>query len=180
MLLQEFYAKQACDEIGLKNPNIKINHSNGITIVNGETYGIVFPKSLINYCKNLWSDRKNKYYFKGIIKKNRQWIKNYSNVHESNRGRNKNLKYTLDKDYYKSLAQTQFSLSPIGECPWSYRFFESVACGAIPILGDKDVDLFAKDYKFFRHSDCKVYDTKDANYNFEILLEKVTLKNEYK
>jgi|ETNmetMinimDraft_24_1059892.scaffolds.fasta_scaffold00683_9 hypothetical protein len=175
MLLQEYYARQACEEIDLINPKIEINHLNGETIINGKVYGIVFPRALINYCKSLWGERVNEFYFKGNISKNRKWIKQYSNIYESDRGRDKNLKYSIDYEYYTSLSRTKFSLSPVGGCPWSYRMFESIACGAIPILGDNDMDLFAKDYKFFRHSDKKEYNIEDANHNYETLLKNVIL-----
>jgi len=175
MLLQEYYARHACDEINLNNPKIKIDHLNGKTIINGKSYDIILPRSLISYCKSLWDERVSEFYFKGVIAKNRKWIKQYDNVYESNRGRDKNLKYSLDKDYYKSLAKTKFALSPIGGCQWSYRMFEAIACGAIPILGDNDIDIFADDYKFFRHSDKKEYNIEYANYNYKMLLQKVTL-----
>jgi hypothetical protein len=175
MLLQEYNAKQACEEIGLINPKIKINHHKGETIINSKVYGLVFPRELINYCKSLWAERVNEFYFKGNISKNREWIEKYSNIYISNRGRDKNLKYSIDYEYYISLSRTKFSLSPVGECPWSYRFFESIACGAIPVLGDNDIDIFAKDYKFFRHSDKKEYNIEDANRNYETLLNKVLL-----
>ena len=175
MLLQEHYARQACKEIKLNNPKIEIYHLKGETIINNKTYGIVFPKSLIEYCKGLWSERTNEFYFKGVINGKREWIKQYSNVYESDRGRNTKLKYSLDKEYYKSLAETKFALSPTGGCDWSYRMFEAMACGAIPILGDNDIDVFIKDYKYFRHSDKKKYDIEDVHYNYEMLLKKVIL-----
>ena len=175
MLLQEYYAKQACAEINLRNPKIRINHLKGETIINGKCYGIILPQSLIEYCKSLWHERIDQFYFKGVITEKREWIRQYENVYESNRGRDKNLKYSLDKEYYTSLGKTKFALSPTGGCNWSYRMFESIACGAIPVLGDNDVDTFAKDYKIFRHSDKKEYSVEYANHNYETLLERITL-----
>lgn len=58
---------------------------------------------------------------------------------------------------------------------WSYRMFESIACGAIPVLGDNDVDIFSKDYKVFRHSDKKEYNVEYANHNYKTLLKRITL-----
>ena len=123
MSLQEYYARQACDEIGLIDPKIKVNHLKGETIINGKSYGIVLPLSLINYCKTLWSERVDEFYFKGVITKKREWIMPFENIHESGRGRDKNLKYSLDREYYTSLGQTRFALSPTGDCDWSYRLF---------------------------------------------------------
>lgn len=175
MLLQEYYAKQACDEINLKDPKIIINHLKGETIINGRCYGIILPRSLIEYCKSLWNKRTGRFYFKGVITKKREWIRQYENVYASNRGRDKTLKYSLDKEYYASLGKSEFALSPTGDCNWSYRMFEGIACGAIPVLGDNDVDVFAQDYKYFRHSDNKEYNIEYANHNYEMLLKKVLL-----
>jgi len=175
MLLQEYYAKLACDENNLSNPKLIIDHRQGQTVINGKRYGIILPPSLINYCKSLWHERVQRFYFKGTINLRRDWVKNYQNVHQSNRGRDKNLKYVLDKEYYTSLGKTEFALTPTGECNWSYRMFEAIACGAIPVLGDNDTDIFSGDYKTYRHSDEKVYNIEDANHNYETLLQRIKL-----
>ncbi len=175
MLLQEYYARQACDEMNLSNSKIEIDHLNGKTIINGKSYGIVFPRSLIIYCKSLWEKRVDEFYFKGVITKNRKWIKQYDNVYESNRGRNKDLKYSLDKEYYESLGRTKFALTPTGDCPWSYRMFEAIMCGAIPVLGDDDIDVFAGGYKVYRRSDVKEYRLDYAKYNYKQVYNNVLL-----
>ena len=54
-------------------------------------------------------------------------------VWSSNRGRLFPGK-SWDHKYYEILAQSQFVLCPSGDCVWSYRFFEAILCGAIPIV----------------------------------------------
>jgi hypothetical protein len=39
-----------------------------------------------------------------------------------------------DEAYYNTLGRTQFVLCPNGDYVWTYRFFESVLCGAIPVV----------------------------------------------
>lgn len=51
----------------------------------------------------------------------------------SNRGRSFPRK-AWDEDYYNLLSKSQFVLCPSGDYKWSYRFFESIMCGAIPIV----------------------------------------------
>lgn len=51
----------------------------------------------------------------------------------SNRGRKFPLKSWDDK-YYEILLNSKFILCPEGDCSWSYRFFEAIICGAIPIV----------------------------------------------
>lgn len=175
MKLQEYYASKACNEAGLLNPKIEINHINGSTFINGKEHGLVFPLSFVNYCKSVWSSRIQESYFKGFITKKRDWVRVYDNVTESKRGRNKDLKYSLDKEYYESLGRTKFALTPTGDCPWSYRMFEAMMCGSIPVLGDDDVDVFAGDYKVYRHSDIKEYRLDYAEYNYKQVCNNILL-----
>ena len=39
-----------------------------------------------------------------------------------------------DDDYFRLLARAEFVLCPSGDFVWSYRFFEAVLCGAIPVV----------------------------------------------
>ena len=39
-----------------------------------------------------------------------------------------------DDGYYRTLARSEFVLCPSGDFTWSYRFFESLLCGAVPIV----------------------------------------------
>lgn len=51
----------------------------------------------------------------------------------SRRGRTFPIK-AWDDEYYRLLSHSQFVLCPSGDYTWTYRFFESVLCGAIPIV----------------------------------------------
>ncbi|MUL35998.1 exostosin family protein [Gloeocapsopsis dulcis] len=51
----------------------------------------------------------------------------------STRGREFPIK-VWDEDYYNLLSNSQFVLCPDGDYTWTYRFFESILCGAIPIV----------------------------------------------
>ena len=39
------------------------------------------------------------------------------------------------------MAKSKFVLCPNGDFIWTYRFFEAIACGAIPIIED-DLPLY--------------------------------------
>jgi len=41
-----------------------------------------------------------------------------------------------DEEYYAIMASSKFILCPSGDagCPWTYRFFEAMLCGAIPVV----------------------------------------------
>ncbi len=51
----------------------------------------------------------------------------------SDRGRTFPIK-SWDEDYYRFLAGSQFVLCPSGDYTWTYRFYEAILCGAIPIV----------------------------------------------
>lgn len=51
----------------------------------------------------------------------------------STRGRTFPIK-SWDFDYYKFLLKSKYVLCPSGDFIWSYRFFESILCGAIPVV----------------------------------------------
>ena len=115
------------------------------------------------------------YFFKGVVSANRTWLTKYPDVVESGYGRDANVKYQLDIDYYKGLSSSLFGLAPIGDCPWSYRFFESIMCKAIPILGDTDQDIFSDGYYFLRDSGDHKYDSEAAERNLTKMIKNHTL-----
>ncbi|MDF1561666.1 MAG: hypothetical protein P1V51_01410 [Deltaproteobacteria bacterium] len=51
----------------------------------------------------------------------------------SSRGRRFPVK-AWDPDYYDTLCRSLFVLCPDGDFVWTYRFFEAMACGALPVI----------------------------------------------
>jgi hypothetical protein len=51
----------------------------------------------------------------------------------SERGREYPVK-AWDEDYHHAMSQARFVLCPSGDFVWTYRFFESAICGAIPVV----------------------------------------------
>ena len=89
-------------------------------------------------------------------------------VVSSKRGREFPIK-VWDEEYYNFLADSFFVLCPDGKYTWTYRFFEAILCGAIPII----------------QNTCKLYDgfnyfsMKDSVNNI-IYSDKVAEDNFYK
>ncbi len=54
-------------------------------------------------------------------------------ISSSKRGRSWPVK-GWDQRYVQLLASSQFVLCPDGDFVWTYRFFEAIAAGAIPIV----------------------------------------------
>jgi len=177
MNLQEHFLTQALKEESLENKTIKVDHLTSKVYVDGIERCLTFPKSILDYCLSQWSERTQDYYFKGRVSKVRGWLRKYPNIYRSNRGRLVTKKFDLDLEYYQELGRTKFGLSPTNECPWSYRFFESIMCGAIPVLGDKDFDFNTElGFKFYRHSDVKIYKSEWAEHNLRLLIKNCIIK----
>lgn len=74
-----------------------------------------------------------------------------------------------DDGYYKELLETKFQLCPNGDFIWTYRFFEAILCGAIPIVED---DCGAYDgFHFYRMSD----DPRSLDWSPELVMHNYTL-----
>lgn len=54
-------------------------------------------------------------------------------IGSSQRGRSSRTK-AWDAHYYNQLLNAQFVLCPKGDFVWTYRFFEAIMCGALPIV----------------------------------------------
>lgn len=84
-----------------------------------------------------------------------------------------------DDEYFKLLSHTQFVLCPNGDYIWSYRFFEAIMCGAIPIV---ESDCSAYDGFRFRSmaesAKDMVWSQEDAEYNFKMCRERLTVPKE--
>jgi hypothetical protein len=81
-----------------------------------------------------------------------------------------------DDDYFNRMANSKFVLCPNGDFIWTYRFFEAIICGAIPIIENK-ADIY-EGFKFYKMSDTidkYIYDTDIVKYNFDLAQKKLTL-----
>lgn len=93
----------------------------------------------------------------------------------SKRGRAFPMK-VWDNDYYLFLSRMLFSLCPDGDQIWSYRFFESLLCGSIPVV--QTVLPIYDGFRFYTLSDSPenyVWREEDALYNFNLCRERLTL-----
>lgn len=175
MFLQEYFLRESLLEKGY-SLNYKINHKKGTSY--HEDLGllpIIFPEKIINFVEKLDKSKTEETYFKGVINKKRSWVKKYSNVFESRRGRDSKQKYKIDLYYYKGLCKSKYGLAPVNECPWSYRFFESIMCKAIPVLGKEEIDIHSNDYFYLRDGGTFIYNEEKANENYLLFLNKNTL-----
>ncbi len=96
-------------------------------------------------------------------------------IWSSTRGRQFPLK-SWDENYYSIMANSEFVLCPSGDFIWTYRFFEAILCGAIPI-----VEEACEAYTGFRFrsmsEDAKkfVWKADDAEYNYNLCISRITI-----
>ncbi len=85
-----------------------------------------------------------------------------------------------DKHYFKTMKQSQFTLCPRGDSPWSMRFFECILSKSIPILetpSHAGRNFFERriGYKYFLLSDKHEYREDWVEENFEKFIAHQTL-----
>jgi hypothetical protein len=87
-------------------------------------------------------------------------------------------------DYYATLLEAEFVLCPDGDfgkdgAAWTYRFFESALCGAIPVIQNS-----CPAYDGFRFRSMAeplsdlVWSREDAEFNFGLALRRLTVPHD--
>jgi hypothetical protein len=166
--------------------NLEIDHSKPYTKFLKFNSSLVFSESFIDYCYNLNKIKEDKIYFRGLITGSRdEAFKSLKPkitkelIIESNKnGRIFPVK-SFDEDYFISLSRYKFSFCPDGDFTWSYRFFESIMCGSIPII-ENNCPLF-DDFYYYKLSDNLnnlSYHEEWCTHNLKLLKDKFTLKND--
>ena len=96
-------------------------------------------------------------------------------IWNSNRGRLFPGK-SWDEAYYRTLLDSNFVLCPNGDFIWSYRFFESILCGAIPVI--EEYCPAYQGFKF-RYIDEQIHinewTIEDAEFNYNLAVERLVL-----
>lgn len=129
---------------GVASFSVAVNHETPSVTYKGKTRPLVFPRGLIR------AEQKDiDYFFQGTIQGREGDWDNFPNatIIESGAGRDFPTK-AYDPDYFDKMARTKFALVPNGvSFPWSYRFFEAVLSGAVPLV-EEPLPLY-DGYKFF-------------------------------
>lgn len=133
--------------------DISFEHQAPKVCVNAQEKTLVFPKQMLDLCFSKWGKRE-KITFSGYqtdirVKALTTWLKEVNGVSVnlsdggysqdkidivwSNTGRQMPQK-SWDEAYYNELLNSGFVLCPDGDFIWTYRFFEAIICGAIPII----------------------------------------------
>ncbi len=96
-------------------------------------------------------------------------------VWSSQRGRSYPIK-AWDDEYFKLMADAEFVLCPNGDYVWTYRFFEAIMCGAIPVIESN-----CSAYDGFRFQTIAeplnkmMWSKEDAEHNYNLCRSRLTI-----
>ena len=176
MTLQTFFFCEALEEQNINPRKASVNHMDGTCFHKAiGNVPIIFPLRIVKKVAEISKEKHLEAFFMGKISDGRDWILKYDNVSESLYGRNSETKYSFHDEYYEKLSSAKFGISPTGDCPWSYRFFEAIMCHAVPVISDTETDIFSQGFSFYRDSQEKLYDTDLCLENYELFLKRHTL-----
>lgn len=177
--LQEFYFRKALDELGIHDGQVVIQHETGRCFHEQTGWlNLTFPITHVRAAMQLRAPKTSETFFRGVITEQRVWVNNFENVEPSDYGRDKKKKYTFHAEYFEELSKARFGLAPVGDCPWSYRFFEAIMCNAIPVLGPEDEDIYASQFHHYRYPEIGSYDTRLCRENTRVLIENHTISSD--
>lgn len=188
--IQGVYFVRALQEarIAFRHP-VTINRARA-TQKNGKmSYPLLFPRSLVEGCRRAWVShpRPVRYAFRGYKSERRSWVSEYqrpeferSDIFFTNKGRTlatQSDPFVYDWAYYRSLASATFALCPPGEHDWTYRFFEAVMCGAIPVVNSNCIHECMRGFRVYAHDapDTHKPSASMVAHNIRLFLAKHTL-----
>lgn len=113
--------------------------------------GVFTKKRALESIKLCWYVRDFKAIFLLLVhivilsKMNQSIITSKLHLVFTNRGRDEKHKY-IDKEYYEEMSKFKYVFCPVGDFVWTYRFFEAIQVGSLPIVSKS-----AKIYSMFKY-----------------------------
>mmetsp|Transcript_5472 Transcript_5472/g.12030 ORF Transcript_5472/g.12030 Transcript_5472/m.12030 type:complete len:348 (+) Transcript_5472:85-1128(+) len=74
---------------------------------------------------------------------------------------------TMDTTYYQIMIQSNFTLCPGGDLPWSMRFYEAILAGSIPVIAEEENDYSSSSKAFWFNQIGYKYFTVDQVVNLK-------------
>ncbi|MFI8378752.1 hypothetical protein [Leeuwenhoekiella sp. NPDC079379] len=99
-------------------------------------------------------------------------------ISASKRGREFPSK-SFDLNYFNILLRSKFVLCPSGDFVWTYRFYESVLCGAIPVI-EKYCEAYEGYIFRYFNDDTNSFQWSEeiALYNYKLCVSQITVSRE--
>lgn len=84
-----------------------------------------------------------------------------------------------DNEYYEVLSDSEFVVCPNGDFIWTYRFFEAIMCGAIPVVEDTCELYDGFKYRYMNENiENDKWSEQDAEFNFNLFIKRYVV-NKY-
>jgi hypothetical protein len=172
MTLQKIRALQALKEKNIKAEVFIEHKENPITYIGENQYSLIFPRFLLNHFS---IEKEKDYVFVGLFtEKRKSFLSQFPTayIENSKRGRNTQTK-EYDIEYFNIMSNYKFVLCPNGDFIWTYRFFEAILCGSIPII-EEDCKLY-DGFKFLKKGELHKYDLNIVYHNLDKLKKEMML-----
>ena len=165
---------------------VGVDHTIPRTWVGTLSRPLIFPRAIAERTRSLWtSNRPTRFSFTGLVTEKRRdvlsrWLSKADPTErivcqDSKRGRRFPEK-SWDDGYYQLLAQSQFVLCPNGDYIWTYRFFEAILCGAIPVVEETCHAYVGFRYRMMSDpAGDLMWNDADAQHNYERCRDMLTL-----
>jgi len=162
---------------------LSMSHELPIVTVGNIELTLLFPAEIVKHLENGWPQApgaRSGVGFRGLLTPNRliafrQWSTT-ATISGDSTGRHWPRK-AWDSEYYDELLRLEFVLCPNGDFVWTYRFFEAILCGAIPVV-EEACDAY-RGFRFaLMNHELDPYSADDAKANLAILKGRCTLSAE--
>ncbi len=178
---QEALFQEALSELSMKG-EVHLDHKKGLCYLDGKEYRLTIPLRYFRVIKDISKEKRYEYTFTGKKKEARAWVEEFGDdalINFTDKGREIPKDY-LDIAYYRTMCQSRFTLCPVGDFKWTYRFFEAIMCKSIPIVERQGIDPSMDGFVYFlqdeRSNHC--YSTEVCDDNYRLLVARHSmLKN---
>lgn len=135
--LKKHFDINTTQEAGVKI-DAEVCHKTPFCRIGDETKRLVFPHAVAGRMREMWSDKREGIYFRGLLaaESRVKWMRRWSGratIEETNSGRVGPQRF-WDEEYMKRMGKAEFALCPFGGYRWTYRVIEACLLGATPIL----------------------------------------------
>ncbi len=179
-----FPVSYTLDPKGSLPANVEYLHKEPFIRVGSIKVPLLYSPAVIARCRSLWqATRVVDYFFMGKISPHRaatltHWQASHPNIgkvliENSHNGRTP-TGGAWDQRYYTLMSKSKFVLCPNGSFVWTYRFFEAILCGAIPVVYE-DAPCYDGFHYHLMSDSGLVYDPDLAEQNFRLALKRLTI-----
>lgn len=167
--------------------DLEVRHASPLTRVGSISRPLIFAHAVFHRCRERWrEERAVEVSFTGLVTERRKrvlepWLSGARThgkakpvVQSSARGRAYPGK-SWDADYFALLCDSRYVLCPDGDHVWTYRFFESIICGAIPLVENDSPHYAGFVYATMAEPHTATWSTEAVLHNYALCYQRLTV-----